>query len=71
MKKNIHPNQQLLDIKCISCDAEFSFNSTTKDITIDVCSHCHPFYLGTTVSLKAAGRIDRFKNRLAKAQKAK
>jgi large subunit ribosomal protein L31 len=66
MRKDIHPNQQLIIIKCVSCETEFNLNSTQKKVAIDVCSGCHPFYLGTTISLKAAGRVDRFKNRLAK-----
>lgn len=69
MRKDIHPSYEVITIKCVSCETAFDFNSTAKNVTIDVCSGCHPFYLGTTISLKAAGRVDRFKTRLAKQNK--
>ena len=69
MKKSIHPEYQQITIQCISCDKSYKFESTSKDVQIDVCANCHPYYLGTTISLKAAGRIDRFKTRLAQKDK--
>ena len=69
MKKSIHPEYQQITILCISCDKSYKFESTAKEVQIDVCSNCHPYYLGTTISLKAAGRIDRFKTRMSHKNK--
>lgn len=49
-----------------ACGATFTVGSTKKDINIEICSTCHPFYSGTEKSLDAAGRVEKFKARAAK-----
>jgi len=63
MKEGIHPDYQDIQAKC-SCGNVFKTRSTLcKDITLDVCSACHPFYTGKQKVMDAGGRIDKFKKR--------
>ena len=66
MKKDIHPTYQDAKVIC-ACGATFTVGSTKKDINIEICSTCHPFYSGTEKSLDAAGRVEKFKARAAKS----
>lgn len=68
MKKDIHPNYQKCVVTCISCGATFETGSTLKEIKVDTCSNCHPFYTGKQRFVQADGRIDRFNKKLEKAQ---
>ena len=51
-----------------SCGAKFNVGSTLKDINVEVCSVCHPFYTGTQKLVDTSGRVDKFKTRLAKKE---
>jgi large subunit ribosomal protein L31 len=66
MKKDIHPEYQDAKVTC-ACGATFTVGSTKKEINIEICSTCHPFYSGTEKSLDAAGRVEKFKARAAKS----
>ncbi|MGD9212245.1 MAG: 50S ribosomal protein L31 [Desulfobacteraceae bacterium] len=68
MKTDIHPNYTNTVIKC-ACGAEFQVGSTKKDITVEICSHCHPFFTGKQKLVDTAGRIERFRKKYAKFQK--
>lgn len=46
MKKGIHPEYHKVICKCTSCGAEFETGSTSKELRVDTCSNCHPFYTG-------------------------
>lgn len=71
MKADIHPKTHLIKAKC-ACGAVFDIESTIdNDITLDVCSQCHPFYTGKSNLIDTAGRVDRFKERLARTGKFK
>ena len=60
MKADIHPNYSDIAVTC-SCGETFQTRSTLgKDLHIDVCSKCHPFYTGTQKTMDTAGRIDKF-----------
>lgn len=65
MKKDIHPEYQDTKVTC-ACGATFTVGSTKKDIHVEICSTCHPFYSGTEKSLDSAGRVEKFKARAAK-----
>lgn len=71
MKKDIHP-VYFEDAKatCV-CGAVFAVGSTQKEIAIEICSNCHPFYTGNDKVLDTAGRVEKFKQRRAAAGKAK
>ncbi|WP_025744242.1 50S ribosomal protein L31 [Salinivibrio costicola] len=63
MKAGIHPEYKTVTAKC-SCGNEFAFSTTLgKNINLDVCDKCHPFYTGKQRILDAGGRVDRFKKR--------
>ena len=44
MKKGIHPEYHRIMVKCTSCGAEFETGSTAKELRVDTCSNCHPFF---------------------------
>lgn len=63
MKADIHPNYTDIKATC-SCGNVIETRSTMgSDLTLDVCSQCHPFYSGKQKVLDTGGRIDRFKKR--------
>ena len=62
MKKDIHPNYVETTITC-ACGNVIQTRSTVKDIKVEICSACHPFFTGKQKLVDTAGRIDRFKKR--------
>ena len=69
MKQGIHPKTQKITVTCVSCGTEFEALSTKKEIRVDTCSNCHPFFTGEQKFVQAAGRIDRFMKRASLAKK--
>ncbi|MBU0997603.1 MAG: 50S ribosomal protein L31 [Firmicutes bacterium] len=63
MKKGIHPKYQTITVTCSTCGNTFETGSTQKEIRVDTCSNCHPFYTGKQKTAMAAGRIDKFNKR--------
>ncbi|OGD66511.1 50S ribosomal protein L31 [Candidatus Campbellbacteria bacterium RIFCSPLOWO2_02_35_12] len=69
MKKEIHPKYyKNANVTC-SCGNSFEVGSTTEKIEVEVCSACHPFYTGSEKIIDTAGRVEKFKTRMAKAKK--
>ncbi len=68
MKAGIHPELKTTKVTCLGCGNSFESTSTVDEITVDVCSNCHPFYTGKQKLVDTAGRVDRFR---AKSEKAK
>ncbi len=68
MKEGIHPQYKECTIKC-ACGAEFKTRSTKGNITVEICSKCHPYFTGKQKFVDTGGRVDKFKKRLAGAQK--
>ena len=63
MKDGIHPTYGEVKVVC-SCGNEFTTRSTLgKDMHIEVCSACHPFYTGKQRYMDSQGRIDRFRRK--------
>lgn len=60
MKKETHPESNIIVVNCITCGNKIETKSILKEIKIDVCSNCHPFYTGEQSSNRAAGRIEKF-----------
>ncbi|MCQ2795454.1 MAG: 50S ribosomal protein L31 [Bacilli bacterium] len=60
MKQDIHPKYQRCKVTCVSCGNTFETGSVLKEIKVDTCSNCHPFYTGKQRFVQAAGRVDRF-----------
>ena len=65
MKTSIHPNYVDCSVRC-GCGNEFQTRATVKELKIEICSVCHPFYTGDQKFVDAAGRVDRFKRQFAK-----
>lgn len=58
MKAGIHPNYKNSKVTC-ACGASFDVN-TTKDMVIEVCDQCHPFYTGKQGKSSTTGNVDKF-----------
>lgn len=71
MKADTHPTYfEKATVTC-ACGATFTTGSTKEHITVEICSSCHPFYTGNEKTLDAAGMVDKFKSRAAKAKAKK
>ncbi len=66
MKSNLHPTYHQTTITC-ACGNSFTVGGVTKDLRVDVCAKCHPFFTGTQKFLDTLGRVDKF---IAKRQAA-
>ena len=64
MKDGIHPNYQQVTVSC-ACGSTFVTRSTAKQVRLEICSQCHPFYTGRQKLLDTAGRVERFEKRYA------
>ena len=63
MKTDIHPNYETMTATC-TCGNTIKVRSTLgRDLSLDVCSECHPFYTGTQKIMDSGGRVDRFRKR--------
>lgn len=62
MKKDIHPLYEPTMVTC-ACGNVLEIRSTAKDIKVEICSHCHPFFTGKQKLVDTAGRVERFKKR--------
>ncbi|HLF67522.1 MAG TPA: 50S ribosomal protein L31, partial [Gammaproteobacteria bacterium] len=68
-KPDIHPAYKEIKVSC-SCGQIFSTRSTLgHDLTIEICSKCHPFYTGTQKLIDTAGRVDRFRQKYGQKEK--
>jgi len=69
MKKDIHPKYYPNAIIHCNCGKIFKMGATKPEMHVEVCSACHPFYTGKDKVLDAAGRVEKFKKRLAQKKK--
>jgi large subunit ribosomal protein L31 len=71
MKQGIHPEYNEIKVTC-SCGEVFTTRSTAgKDLLLEVCSKCHPFYTGKQKIVDTAGRVDRFQQKYGMRGKGK
>ena len=68
MKNKIHPEYSETTIQC-ACGNKIEVGSTQKDIRVEICSKCHPFFTGKQKLVDTAGRIERFRKKYEKFQK--
>jgi large subunit ribosomal protein L31 len=68
MKKEIHPDYFDCVVTC-SCGNTFQTKSIKKELRVEICSNCHPFYTGKQKLVDSGGRVDRFQKRLKKVGK--
>jgi len=65
MKEKIHPNYEETTITC-ACGQVVHTRSTKKNIRVEICSKCHPFFTGEKKYVDSAGRIERYAQRFTK-----
>ena len=63
MKEKIHPKYFTDAVVTCSCGNKFTTGSTKKDLRVEVCSNCHPFFTGERRMMDTAGRVERFNKR--------
>lgn len=68
MKKGIHPQLYYNAVITCACGNTFTTISTKKDIQVEICSACHPFYTGQKRYIDTEGQIDKFTKKLKAAQ---
>jgi large subunit ribosomal protein L31 len=66
MKKGIHPELHQVTAVC-ACGNTFQTRSTRKELRLEICSACHPFFTGKQKFIDTAGRVERFKRRYSKS----
>ena len=59
MKSDVHPKYQECMVHC-GCGETFTTRATVKELRIEICSVCHPFYTGKQKFVDSAGRVDKF-----------
>jgi len=69
MKKGIHPEYYRTTVRC-ACGNEFETGSTVKEINVEICSKCHPFFTGKQKLVDSAGRVERFRKKYASFNQA-
>ena len=71
MKTQIHPTYNTATKVICACGHSFATGSTQKELHVEICSNCHPFYTGTQKLIDTTGTVDKFKKRSAAAVKLK
>jgi large subunit ribosomal protein L31 len=66
VKTGIHPEYIECTVTC-SCGNTFTTRSTVKELHVELCNKCHPFYTGKQRMVDSGGRVERFRKRYAKA----
>ncbi|MFQ5672226.1 MAG: 50S ribosomal protein L31 [Nitrospinales bacterium] len=70
MKPKIHPKYFEVTVKC-ACGHEITVGAASKNIQVEICSNCHPFYTGKQKLVDTAGRIDKFNRKFQKGLELK
>jgi large subunit ribosomal protein L31 len=62
MKNDIHPKYGVAKVSC-ACGETFESGSTKKELKVEICSKCHPFFTGKQKFVDTSGRVDKFKKK--------
>lgn len=62
MKKGIHPENHSVEVHC-ACGNTFTCTSTKKELRVEICSECHPYFTGKQKAIEKGGRIEKFKKK--------
>lgn len=62
MQEGIHPKYGQATVKC-ACGETFTTGSTKKDLHVEICSKCHPFFTGKQKLIDTGGRVEKFKKK--------
>ncbi len=65
MRKDIHPEYHKISARC-SCGNEVELGSVEKEMKVEICSACHPFFTGKQKLIDTAGRVEKFMKKYAK-----
>lgn len=65
MREKIHPELHDVKVHC-ACGNEFMTRSTKKELRVEICSNCHPFFTGKQRLMDTEGRVDKFNKKYAK-----
>lgn len=68
MKQDTHPTLHQATVKCTGCGNEFQTLSVLEEITVSICSNCHPFFTGAKRLVDTEGRIKKFERRYQQAE---
>ncbi len=67
MKENMHPALHEVNVHC-ACGQEFVTRSTKKELRVEICSNCHPFFTGKQRLMDTEGRVEKFNKKYAKKE---
>lgn len=67
MKEGIHPKYEPTTVEC-ACGSVVKTRSTKKDLKVEICSSCHPFFTGKQKMVDSAGRVEKFKRKYKKKE---
>jgi large subunit ribosomal protein L31 len=70
MKPEIHPEYHEVTVHC-ACGETWTTRSTKKELRVEICSKCHPFFTGKQKLVDSAGRVERFQKRYQKKTSAR
>lgn len=65
MKNEIHPTYYAEAVVTCVCGNTFKTGSTKKELRVDICSACHPFYTGKQKNMDTEGRVEKFRKKYA------
>jgi len=69
MKKNIHPEYNDICVTCACGNVIKTRSTCSGDVSVEICSHCHPFFTGKQKFVDTEGRVEKFKQRLSLSKK--
>jgi large subunit ribosomal protein L31 len=69
MKEKMHPELHDVKVHC-ACGNEFMTRSTKKELRVEICSNCHPFFTGKQRLMDTEGRVEKFNKKYAKKEAA-
>jgi large subunit ribosomal protein L31 len=70
LKKDIHPQYHLTKVVC-ACGNTFETRSTIKEIHVEICSNCHPFFTGKQKLVDTAGRVEKYRRKYSQDKEKK
>jgi large subunit ribosomal protein L31 len=68
VKEGIHPQYHQAQVTC-ACGESFVTGSTKKEIRVEICSNCHPFFTGKQRIVDSGGQVEKFQKRMKKTEK--
>jgi large subunit ribosomal protein L31 len=69
VKPDIHPTYNDVTVHC-ACGASWTTRSTKKELSVEICSSCHPFFTGKQKLVDTAGRVERFQRKYGKNKRS-